>query len=156
MTDIFAGCLTSQRSLKCIGDNLKNYRTSGVFFYYYFVEVCFLALSIWCSVCLLCLNKHLFSYIWEIFFYDFVETISCAFDLSLISLLYTIIHRFGLFIMSQISFMLTSWDFSGLTFSLTESSISSAVPLRPDFFFHPIQSVADTLSFLFDFLKFPF
>jgi hypothetical protein len=47
----------------------------------------FLVQSIWCSVCLLYLDKHLLLEVRMIFFYDFVESIFCAFDLFLLPLI---------------------------------------------------------------------
>lgn len=69
------------------------------------------------------------------------------------------IHRFGLFIMSHISWMFCTWIYLGLTFSLTDLSISF-LPCMGDLrfcllylFIHwwgwPLSLLSDFLNFLF-------
>lgn len=50
--------------------------------------ISFLIQSIWCSACFLYLDNHLLK-VEDIFFYDFVENISCAFNLAFFFFVYS-------------------------------------------------------------------
>jgi hypothetical protein len=69
----------------------------------------FLVLSVWCPKSLLYLDEDLFLKIGEIFCYYFIAFTlysKGAFSFHLFSFSIPMIHRFGLLMMSQISYML--------------------------------------------------
>jgi hypothetical protein len=73
----------------------------------------FLVPFIWCSIGFLCLYVHLFLWVGEIFFYDFVEDVFRSFELGIFVLpLFLLFLVLVFFIVSWISWML--WIALGL------------------------------------------
>ena len=102
------------------------------FDYYVTGGISFLVQFIWCSVGFLYVHGHLFLWVWEVFFYNFVKDIYWHSELGIFALSVTIIHRFGLLIVSRILWMFWVRSLLPFAFSLTAVSIFSMTSFAPE------------------------
>lgn len=94
---------------------------------------------------LLDFDTHLFPWIREIFFWFPFGEYLCAFDLALFSFLYSTIHKFGLFTLSQSSYMFHSWS---CFLQLSDPVLTCLQYLIFSLPFHPIYWWSFPLNFL--------
>ena len=93
------------------------------FDYYVTGGISFLVQFIWCSVGFLYVHGHLFLWVWEVFFYNFVKDIYWPFELGIFTLFYTYL----VLLCPGFSVCLGLGAFCFLQFSLTVLSMFSMV-----------------------------